>query len=156
MAAGEDEARFSSFKLSWETLAGIGVISAVYFANIFLKASRKLFWFDELFAVYLCRVPTFRDTWGAVTHGADFNPPLFYLVTRFAQRLFGDGLVATRLPESIGVWIFCVCLFFLLLIMPQSVSKVAALLLRLVGIVFLPFFVILALIANFSLFGPWG
>ena len=84
----------------------------MYFADLFLKASQKCFWFDELFTVYLCRLPSFRSTWMAVTHGADFNPLLFYVMTRAAQRLFGDGLVATRLPAIIGVWLFCVCLFF--------------------------------------------
>jgi hypothetical protein len=100
-----------SFKLSRLAIVGIAVVSAVYFADIFLKASRKCFWFDELFTFYLCRLPSFGNTWTAVTHGADFNPPLFYLLTRAAQRFFGDGLIATRLPSTIGVWLFCICLF---------------------------------------------
>jgi hypothetical protein len=111
MAVGEDEAQFGSFKSSWKTFASIGVISAIYFADLILKASRKCFWFDELFTVYLCRLPNFKSTWTAVTHGADFNPPLFYLLTRGAQHLFGEGLVATRLPAMVGVWLFGVCLF---------------------------------------------
>jgi hypothetical protein len=44
----------------------------------------------------------------------------------------------------------------LLLLMPQNVSKVSGLLLRLVGLVFLPLFVLLALIANLSLRGRGG
>ena len=44
-------------------------------------------------------------------HGADFNPPLFYLLTRGAQRLFGHGLIATRFPATVGVWVFGLCLF---------------------------------------------
>ena len=113
MAAGEDEAQFSSLKLNWKTFAGIGAISTVYFADLFLKASRKCFWFDELFTIYLCRLPNFKSTWTAVTHGADFNPPLFYLLTRGAQRLFGEGLIATRLPAMLGVWLFGVMPFCL-------------------------------------------
>jgi hypothetical protein len=111
MAAGVDEDRFGSLKLNWETFAGVGMASAVYFSDLFLKASRKCFWFDELFTVYLCRLPNFKSTWTAVTHGADFNPPLFYLLIRGAQRLFGEGLIATRLPATAGVWLFSVCLF---------------------------------------------
>jgi hypothetical protein len=111
MAAGEDEAQFSSLKLNWETFAGIGVVSAVYFADLFLKASRKCFWFDELFTTYLCRLPDFKSTWTAVNQGADFNPPMLYLLTRGAHWLFGEGLIATRLPAIVGVWIFGVCLF---------------------------------------------
>ena len=98
-------------KFNWIVLAGVALLSLIYFADISLKASQKCFWYDELFTVYLCRLPTFAATWSAVTHGADFNPPLFYLLTRIAQRLFGEGLIATRLPAMVGVWLFCLCLF---------------------------------------------
>jgi hypothetical protein len=111
MAAGEDRDLISSYKLSWNTIAGIVLVSIIYFADVFLKASRKCYWFDELFTTYLCRLPTFKSTWIAVTHGADFNPPLLYLFTRWAQWLFGEGLIATRLPAILGVWLFGVCLF---------------------------------------------
>jgi hypothetical protein len=99
-------------KLSRTSILGIVVVSSIYFADIFLKASRKCFWFDELFTVYLCRLPTFSDTWTAIRHASDFNPPLFYLLERGSQRLFGHGLIATRVPSAIGVWLFCICLFF--------------------------------------------
>ena len=111
MAAGEKSPQSSSLKLNWEIFAGIGMVSAVYFADIFLKASRKCFWFDELFTTYLCRLPDFKSTWTAVTHGADFNPPMLYLLTRSAHWLFGEGLIATRLPAMVGMWVFGVCLF---------------------------------------------
>ena len=111
MAAGERNNIFGHNGFTRFTIVNIAVVSAVYFADIFLKASRKCFWSDELFTVYLCRLPTFKDTWTAVTHGVDFNPPLFYLLIRFAQRLFGEGLIATRLPAIVGVWLFCICLF---------------------------------------------
>ena len=106
-----DESQFNSLKLNWKTFAGIGAVSTVYFADLFLRASQKCFWFDELFTMYLCRLPNFKSTWTAVTHGADFNPPVFYLLTRGAQRLFGEGLIASRLPAMLGVWLFGVCLF---------------------------------------------
>lgn len=91
--------------------AGIALVSAIYFADVFVRAGQKYFWFDELITTYLCRLPDFATTWAAVLQGADFNPPLFYLLTRGAQRLFGEGLIATRLPAMIGVWLFCLCLF---------------------------------------------
>jgi hypothetical protein len=112
MAAGVDNDPFSSHKINWNTIAGIALVSAVYFADLFLKASHKCFWFDELFTVYLCRLHSFTSTWTAVTHGADFNPPLLYLFTRWAQWLFGQGLIATRLPAMLGLWLFGLCLFF--------------------------------------------
>jgi hypothetical protein len=87
------------------------LISALYFADIFLRASLKTFWYDELFTVYLCRLPSFHATWAAVIAGTDLNPPLFYLLTRWGQHFFGEGLIATRLPAILGVWVFCICIF---------------------------------------------
>jgi hypothetical protein len=109
MAAGEDP--FSSHKLNRNAILGILLVSAVYFADISLRARQKCFWFDELFTTYLCRLPTFKGTWTAVLHGADFNPPMLYLLTRGAQGLLGEGLIATRLPAMVGVWLFGICLF---------------------------------------------
>src|SRR4051794_18078178 len=81
------------------------LISALYFVDTFLRATLKTFWYDELFTVYLCRLPTFHATWAAVLNGTDLNPPLFYLMTRWAQHWSGEGLIATRLPAIIGFWI---------------------------------------------------
>jgi len=111
MVISGPKSRPAPFNLNWLTASGIVLVSIVYFADIFLKASHKCFWFDELFSVYLCRLPSFTSTWSAVMHGADFNPPLFYLLTRGAERLFGEGLIATRLPQMVGFWLFCICLF---------------------------------------------
>ena len=87
------------------------LFSFAYFAATIFRASRKLFWFDELFTVYVSRLPEMGAVWAALRQGVDFNPPLFYVLTRFSQALFGEGHVATRLPEIIGFWIFCLCLF---------------------------------------------
>ncbi len=107
----EIDSRPVSGKVSWRIAAGIVVVSLIYFVDICFRASQKLFWLDELFTDYLCRLPTFHSTWTAVLHGADFNPPLFYLLTRGAQHLFGDGLIATRLPAIVGVWVCGLCLY---------------------------------------------
>ena len=88
------------------------LLSALYFLDTFLRATLKTFWYDELFTVYLCRLPSFHATWAAVLNRTDLNPPLFYLVTRWAQHWTGEGLIATRLPAIIGFWIFCACLYF--------------------------------------------
>ena len=38
------------------------LVSALYFVDTFLRATLKTFWYDELFTVYLCRLPTFHAT----------------------------------------------------------------------------------------------
>ncbi|HEX6495891.1 MAG TPA: glycosyltransferase family 39 protein [Acidobacteriaceae bacterium] len=93
-------------------LIGVLLLSALYFADTLLRASLKTFWYDELVTVYLCKLPTFGATWAAVLHGgADLNPPLLYLLTRWSQYLFGEGLISTRLPELLGFWVFTLCLY---------------------------------------------
>lgn len=85
--------------------------SLYYFADVLLRASEKYFWYDELVTVYLCRLPTLHDIHEAVIHATDFNPPLFYVITRGIWKLFGQGLISTRLPEILGFWMLCLCLF---------------------------------------------
>ncbi|HTT64214.1 MAG TPA: glycosyltransferase family 39 protein [Bryobacteraceae bacterium] len=85
--------------------------SLLYFADICLRASAKYFWFDELVTLYVCRLPNLHAVFQATLLGADYNPPLFHILTRLAQSLFGDGLIATRVPSILGVWTLCVCLF---------------------------------------------
>jgi len=91
----------------------LGVFSLFYFSDIVLRASGKHFWFDEIYTVNLCRIPSFHDLQQAVLHGADYNPPLFYLLTRWTGGPFGYDLIGTRLPAMLGVWIACLSLFFL-------------------------------------------
>jgi hypothetical protein len=94
--------------------AGIlAIFSLFYFSDIVLRASGKFFWFDELYTVNICRLPSLGDVQQAVLHGVDYNPPLFYVMTRFTGAPFGYDLIGTRLPAIIGLWIACVSLFFL-------------------------------------------
>jgi hypothetical protein len=103
---------------SWRLLESRGAVvvllacfSLLYFADICLRASEKYFWFDELITVYVCRLPSLRAVYQATLLGVDYNPPLFHILTRLAEALFGEGLIASRMPSIVGVWLLCVCLF---------------------------------------------
>ncbi len=96
----------------WTSITLI-VFSLFYFAETLLRASEKWLWYDELCTYYICRLPSFKDTWAAVLHGADYNPPLFYLIHRTFMRIFGDGRIAMRLPEILSFWVLCLCLFWI-------------------------------------------
>ena len=89
----------------------LSLFSACYFLITCYLASRKLFWFDELFTVYISRLHGLSAVWGALMKGVDFNPPLLYAFTQLSESVFGEGQIATRLPEIISFWIFCLCLF---------------------------------------------
>jgi len=85
--------------------------SAIYFADVGLRASEKYFWADEIATLYVCRLPTLGSLWEALRHGLDFNPPFFYLLTNASQSIFGEGLVSTRLPQILAFWTLCTSLF---------------------------------------------
>jgi hypothetical protein len=87
------------------------LFSFLYFVSTPLHAWSKPFWFDELSSIYICRLPSFQASWQAVLHGGDFNPPLFYVIERAVQALFGENRVGLRLPEMFAFWLFSVCLF---------------------------------------------
>jgi hypothetical protein len=76
-----------------------------------LRAASRALWYDELFTFYMSHLPGMRAIWAGLKQGADLNPPLLYVATRAAFRLFGDGPVATRLPAMIGFLAMSVCLF---------------------------------------------
>jgi hypothetical protein len=87
------------------------LFSAGYLLMTCYRASRKLFWYDELFSLYLARLPDTASLWNALKLGADFNPPLFYILTKFGESLFGEGQIGTRALEIAGFLVFCLCLY---------------------------------------------
>ncbi len=95
---------------AWARIAVIS-FSLLYFLETAIRASEKRLWYDELCTYYICRLPTFADSWAAVMHGADYNPPLFYVIHRAAMSIFGAGLIAMRLPEMVAFWVLCLSLF---------------------------------------------
>lgn len=89
----------------------IALFSILYFTKTYLAAMEKTFWYDELATLYISRFPTFHAAWAAVLRGADYNPPLFYLIHRAARALFGEGTVGFRIPEILSFWVLGLCLF---------------------------------------------
>jgi hypothetical protein len=55
--------------LSRKKYVVILIFSIAYAIETCYFASRKLFWFDELFTVYMSRLPDFASTWRAVLRG---------------------------------------------------------------------------------------
>src|SRR3954452_1959804 len=66
---------------------------------------------DELFTYEIARQPGFADVWRALRAGADFHPPLDFLLRHLSMRLFGESEVAFRLPSIIAIWIALGCLY---------------------------------------------
>jgi len=85
--------------------------SVVYLVSTCLLASRKPMWNDELFTFYIARLPAISDIWSALLTGGEQIPPLFHIITRISFTLFGVSELTIRLPEVLGFWVMCLCLF---------------------------------------------
>ena len=85
--------------------------SVLYLVGTCIIASQKLLWNDELFTLYISRLPSLSAIWSALVTGADQSPPLFFIITRASLLLFGANHLAVRLPEVLGFWIMSLCLF---------------------------------------------
>jgi len=96
---------FDSNPVVWFILFG------VFYLGLVLPAALRPFWYDELFTYNVATLPGFRAMWDALTHGADLNPPLFYVVTRAAISLFGPTELAFRTPAIAGFLVMCCCLY---------------------------------------------
>jgi hypothetical protein len=82
---------------------------ALYVLNVARPATRPL-WFDELLTYHIAR----SSTWSHFTAGIlriDVNPPLQYILTAGALRLFGDSPLVTRLPSLVCFLIASLCLY---------------------------------------------
>lgn len=106
--------------------------SILYLASTILLASRKLIWNDEFFTFYISRASNVSDIWSALLTGADQIPPFFYLITRASLYLFGENHISLRLPEIVGFWVMCLCLFYFVSKRSSALYGLAAMLLPLV------------------------
>ncbi|MGC2659827.1 MAG: glycosyltransferase family 39 protein [Bryobacteraceae bacterium] len=83
------------------------VLSVLYFWTTAFRAEKKLYWLDEICTVQISGLANLQHIWTALIHGADFNPPLIYLLTGLSQHVLGNTSLAARMPEIIAFWIFC-------------------------------------------------
>jgi hypothetical protein len=76
-----------------------------------LCARWKPFGSDELFTFEIARLPGFGDVWRALRAGADFHPPLDFLLRHASLKAFGESELAFRLPSIAAMWMALGCLF---------------------------------------------
>jgi len=87
------------------------LFACVYFIGFGVIAAKALVSNDELFTLYIARLPHFSDIWAALATGAEQTPPLFYAISRADIYLVGTSGLALRLPELFAFALMCVCLF---------------------------------------------
>jgi hypothetical protein len=89
----------------------LGGVAVLYVVGTAGRASQKLLWHDELFTLYLTRLPSVHDVFVTLAAGTDGVPPLFHLFTRLVGSWFGYGLVGIRLPSIAGFLVAVICLY---------------------------------------------
>ncbi|HEX5412537.1 MAG TPA: glycosyltransferase family 39 protein [Terriglobia bacterium] len=87
------------------------LFACVYFVGFGLIAAKAGVSNDELFTLYIARLPHFRDIWAALATGAEQTPPLFYAISRADIHLVGTSGLGLRLPELLAFALMCVCVF---------------------------------------------
>src|ERR1700759_3237648 len=94
--AGASKAERPAGKTALRTYAVAGLLAVFYFVTSIQIAAHRLFWFDELFTLYIARLPHVSTIWTALGNGVDALPPAYYMSVRLFDSLFGPGDVAAR------------------------------------------------------------
>jgi Dolichyl-phosphate-mannose-protein mannosyltransferase len=87
---------------------GVSLAGLLFVAGTLGRAQQKLFWHDEIFTAVVAALPR-GEVWGALRDGLDLSAPGFHVLTRISQAIFGSGLLGTRMPALIGVFLAAVC-----------------------------------------------
>ncbi len=110
----------------------VGAVLVLYLAITCTLARQKLFWNDELFTLYISRLPRLVDIWSILDTGVEQLPPTFHILTRTFMWLFGENHLAVRLPEILGMGLMSLCLFFVVAHRASTTYGVVAMILPLV------------------------
>jgi hypothetical protein len=81
---------------------------AIFLLACILPAGLCAYWkpltSDEMFTFEIARLPDASTVWRALRDGADFHPPLDFLLRHFSMKAFGENEVAFRLPSMAALW----------------------------------------------------
>lgn len=100
-------------KLSSETAATCGAAALIIYALVrgLVNSGTRSFWFDEIGTWSVSQQPNAHAVWSALQHGADGNPPVFYLMERLASHFISNDPIAYRFPSVIAYACLLACLF---------------------------------------------
>src|SRR5271167_1034366 len=85
------------------SLAAAGILAAFYFTTSLYISSHRLLWIDEVLTVLNTRVPNWTTIWKAATQGVDGLPPIYFMVVRVFDNLFGRTDFSVRLPSALAM-----------------------------------------------------
>jgi len=94
---------------------GATLAMAVLVAGIVVTAGAhavtKPLWYDEVATVIVSRLPGIPAIVESLRSGADNNPPLFYVVSKFSRALMPDDHLGYRLPSILGLVLVVLSLY---------------------------------------------
>jgi hypothetical protein len=91
----------------------VGGLLALYTVVTAVLAWQKLLWEDELYTLYISRVPTIADMWAILSTAIETIPPSFHILARASTAALGEHPLVLRLPEILGVGGMSLCLFWI-------------------------------------------
>jgi hypothetical protein len=86
------------------------IFIALYLFITMTIATQRIFWYDELFTFNIANYSSLQSLWADLV-SFEPNPPLLFLATHTSQSLFGNGTLATRLPEILSYLLMSLCLW---------------------------------------------
>jgi hypothetical protein len=92
----------------------VGMFTVAYFAATSDLASQKAFRADELSTYKIAVMPTAGGVWKAWFESPDGLPPAIHLTTHLVGSALGFSHVTARMPDMVGFWLMCVCIFIFL------------------------------------------
>ena len=89
--------------MSIGSLVALAILVTFYFATSLYISSHRLLWVDEVLTVLNTRVPSWTDIWKTSTQGVDGLPPVYFMVVRIFDNLFGHTDLSIRLPSALAM-----------------------------------------------------
>lgn len=86
----------------WSVMVAL-ILVAFYLASSLYIAAHRLFWYDEILTVHVARLPHWTTVWQAMAHAVDGMSPVYDMVVRASEKLFGQRETAARLPSALAM-----------------------------------------------------
>ena len=79
------------------------LMTTFYIATSLYISAHRLFWGDEILTVTISRLRDWDTVWKALSEGVDQTPPLYLLITRCFDMLFGHADLGVRVPSALAL-----------------------------------------------------
>jgi Dolichyl-phosphate-mannose-protein mannosyltransferase len=92
----------------------LGLLLIYGFARSVVLGTGKAYWYDELLTQLVTSQGTVSKMMSALHAPVDGQPPVFYVIEKFASRLVANQDIALRLPAALGAVCAMFCIFIFL------------------------------------------